>query len=165
MTRRSQKGFTLVELLCAIVVCLLATSLATLAIDMSSKSMNQQTREAEAQTLCSTLSTAISDELRFGRNFEKDAEATGDVNFSYFSASRKLGNNCRVVNQDGKILLEADGSSNPIVPGTAYTHNVKARCSLTLEDTGDVVTAMVCVYTDNDVVLAVNNFKVLLMTK
>ena len=62
--KNNNKGFTLVELLCTIVIVLLLTSCITLGIGLATKVFDKNLKSTKAQTLASTLNYLISDELR-----------------------------------------------------------------------------------------------------
>ena len=62
---RSKGGFTLTELLTAVAILGLIAAALEVGLPTAVRAYRQVTASAEAQVLCSTLSTAIADELRY----------------------------------------------------------------------------------------------------
>ena len=62
---RSKGGFTLTELLTAVAILGLIAAALGVGLPTAVRAYRQVTAGAEAQVLCSTLSTAIADELRY----------------------------------------------------------------------------------------------------
>lgn len=62
---KENRGMTLVELLCSIVILLLSTALVTVGVRLAIHTYQECMESSEAQVLCSTLTTAISDKLRY----------------------------------------------------------------------------------------------------
>ena len=62
---RGQSGMTLTELLCAVIVVLLFSSLVAVGANAAVRSFRTSMADAQAQELCSTLVAAISDKLRY----------------------------------------------------------------------------------------------------
>lgn len=101
---RNQKGLTMVELLATVVIVLLFSGLAAVGADAGVRSFRTSMADAQAQELCSTLTTALSDKLRYctvdtagQKIFFQDlgyVEYTGDNPMSVFA-----------VNNDGQLEL------------------------------------------------------------
>lgn len=62
---RNQKGLTMVELLVTVVIVLLFSGLVAVGADAGARSFRASMADAQAQELCSTLTTALSDKLRY----------------------------------------------------------------------------------------------------
>ena len=62
---RDQKGLTMVELLVTVVIVLLFSGLVAVGADAGVRSCRTSMADAQAQELCSTLTTALSDKLRY----------------------------------------------------------------------------------------------------
>lgn len=62
---RDQKGLTMVELLVTVVIVLLFSGLVAVGADAGVRSFRTSMADAQAQELCSTLTTALSDKLRY----------------------------------------------------------------------------------------------------
>lgn len=62
---RDQKGLTMVELLVTVVIVLLFSGLVAVGADAGVRSFRTSMADAQAQELCSTLTTALSNKLRY----------------------------------------------------------------------------------------------------
>ena len=60
-----RRGITLTEMLCTVLIVLLLTALLVVGIRFAGKTYTESMRLSEAQELCSTLTSVISDKLRF----------------------------------------------------------------------------------------------------
>lgn len=102
---RDQKGLTMVELLVTVVIVLLFSGLVAVGADAGVRSFRTSMADAQAQELCSTLTTALSDKLRYCTVDTTEKKIffhgggyvyyTGDDPMSVFS-----------VNQDGQLELD-----------------------------------------------------------
>ncbi len=124
-------GVTLVEMLMAVIVLILATGLITLALDFGISSFNKSNMEAEGQILCSTLATAVKDELRFARNIE--GSEISDIKFFSMNLGAK---DCsfKVENSAsggasgaGYIMLKTPKGSFDLVPKSTYVYGLGAE--------------------------------------
>ena len=116
---------SLVELLSAVLVMLLVTSLLVLGVRIGTKAYVKSVSMSEAQILCATLTTLISDELRYAGTIQ--VEADGRVGFfsqnfggadgavSYFAAD-----------ENGQITL----GGTPILSKRAYPYGLQAAVNL-----------------------------------
>ena len=98
---RNQNGLTLTEMLCTVIIVLLFSSLVAVGANAAVRSFRISMADSQAQELCSTLTTAISDKLRYC-TVEADAvfiqgvgyvEATADKIFTADSGQVYLGEN------------------------------------------------------------------------
>ena len=62
---RNQKGLTMVEMLATVLIVLLFSGLLAVGADAGVRSFRTSMADAQAQELCSTLTTALSDKLRY----------------------------------------------------------------------------------------------------
>lgn len=62
---RNQNGLTLTEMLCTVIIVLLFSSLVAVGTNAAVRSFRVSMADSQAQELCSTLTTAISDKLRY----------------------------------------------------------------------------------------------------
>ena len=116
---------SLVELLSAVLVMLLVTSLLVLGVRIGTKAYVKSVSMSEAQILCATLTTLITDELRYAGTIQVDAD--GRVGFfsqnfggadgavSYFAAD-----------ENGQITL----GGTPILSKRAYPYGLQAAVNL-----------------------------------
>ena len=65
---RIKKGFTLVELLCTIVILLLVSAAVNVGIHLAVQNYASSITNSEAHVLCGTVGDLVCDELRFGSN-------------------------------------------------------------------------------------------------
>ncbi len=154
MKRRANGGFTLVELLCAIIVLLLLASLLTLGVRTAVTAFGRSMAASEAQTLLSTLRTNVSDELRYSGTVKLAADGTpagffsrsyGEAAYSGFSADER-----------GHVLLGGE----KLLPDRAYPHGLRAEVKLTAYDTATgTFTVRITVYTASDPSLAQTEFE------
>ena len=119
----SRKGFTLTETLTAVaVLALLALALAA-GLPTAMRVYRSVTTQAEASVLCATLSTAVSDELRFSANAGSNPDGA-------FFDSATFGR---------KASFSADGEGHITIGGrellgpAAYTSGLKADIQVTYD--------------------------------
>ena len=62
---RNQNGLTLTEMLCTVIVVLLFSGLVAVGANAAVRSFRVSMADSQAQELCSTLTSVISDKLRF----------------------------------------------------------------------------------------------------
>lgn len=93
---RSIKGFTFVEMLCAILILVLAVAAMITEITFATKTYEDSVMTSQAQTLCSTVTNVISDELRYSTIQKSDGSFTS-VNY---------GDNVKFeVDEEGHLIL------------------------------------------------------------
>lgn len=71
---RSRSGMTLTETLCSLVVLLLISALLTVGTRFAVRTYQESMAVSQAQVLCSTLTAAISDKLRYCTVHEEDGQ-------------------------------------------------------------------------------------------
>ena len=76
---RNKKGMSIVELLSAIAVMLLVTVVLVTGVRLGVKAYTKSVSMSEAQILCTTLTTAVNDELRYAGTVHIDE--SGRVGF------------------------------------------------------------------------------------
>lgn len=64
MKQKKKAGLTMVELLCALAVLLLVAACMVVGVSLAIRSYDRSLASSEAQVLCATLQTTVSDELR-----------------------------------------------------------------------------------------------------
>lgn len=65
MKQKKKAGLTMVELLCALAVLLLVAACMVVGVSLAVRSYDRSLASSEAQVLCATLQTTVSDELRY----------------------------------------------------------------------------------------------------
>lgn len=158
------KGFTLVEMLCTIVIILLISALVVTGVQLGVRSYHRSISDSEAQVLCSTLTTAISDELRYAGtvHLTGGTRTTYDMTqFSFFS--QRYGDNAAfTVNSDGQVLL----SGNKLIPSKAYAYGARARLAIEYDPSEYCFTVTLSIYDREDSrELTNNSFEVKLLNQ
>ena len=116
MKQKRIAGMTLVELLCALAVVLLVSAGMVLGVSLAVRSYERSVAGSEAQVLCSTLETIVSDELR------------GKV-VGFFSQNHPDADNQQsefTTDGEGRVLL----GGQKLLPNNAYPHGLRASVEL-----------------------------------
>lgn len=131
---------SLVELLSAVLVMLLVTSLLVLGVRIGTKAYVKSVSMSEAQILCATLTTLITDELRYAGTIQVDAGGKvgffsqnfggADGTVSYFAAD-----------ENGQITL----GGTPILSKRAYPYGLQAAVKLSYAKPENRFTAILTV--------------------
>ena len=131
---------SLVELLSAVLVMLLVTSLLVLGVRIGTKAYVKSVSMSEAQILCATLTTLITDELRYAGTIQADADGRvgffsqnfggADGTVSYFAAD-----------ENGQITL----GGTPILSKRAYPYGLQAAVKLSYAKPANRFTAILTV--------------------
>ena len=117
---RKNGGFTLVELLSTIVVLLLISALMATGIQLAVRTMRRSVTASEAQVLCSTLKTVVSDELRYSGTIQQTQDE-----LSFFS--QNYGESVSFSqNEDGHVLL----GGNKLLPAKSYPDGMQAAVTI-----------------------------------
>lgn len=133
---RDRRGFTLTELLCAVLIVLLVSALLTVGVRFAGRTYNSSMQLSEAQELCSTLTSVISDKLRFC------GTVTPGAAFQ--------------VNADGQLTL----GSTKLLSSAAYPRGLRVRdVSLRYDSASGIFTVTLQVGTA-DSTLAETSFEV-----
>ena len=144
---RIKKGFTLVELLCTIVILLLVSAAVNVGIHLAVQNYASSITNSEAHVLCGTVGDLVCDELRFGSDYTWEGE-------ELIFTSRNIANRKFVV-ADGQVSLSysdaalaKDSTLKPekLLPSKAYPNGLSVDLTLTLTQNGtDIVSVQVVV--------------------
>ena len=118
---RSRQGFTLVELLCTIVVLLLVGALMVTGVQLATRIFSRSVSASEAQLLCSTLKTTVSDELRYAGTTTQTADGIAFFSQNYGESVRFT------ADEDGHVLL----GGKKLLPARSYPYGIRAEVLLT----------------------------------
>ena len=144
---RIKKGFTLVELLCTIVILLLVSAAVNVGIHLAVQNYASSITNSEAHVLCGTVGDLVCDELRFGSNLTWEKE--GLIFTSRNIASRKfVVENGQVFLSYSDAALSGDLTLKPekLLPSKAYPNGLSVDLTLTLTQNGtDIVSVQVVV--------------------
>lgn len=130
---RNKGGFTLVEMLCALLVLVLASAAMIMEISFATRTYKESMDVSNAQVLCSTLSATAGEELRYADG-TPTTDVSGNLQFSsihYGSAAFSQDENGQVKLGEEKILSPAaypnglKGSVELSYKGNAYTVSIK----------------------------------------
>lgn len=129
MKLKNKKGLTLVEMLCTVAVLVLVSMVMVLGVQLGVRSYAKSVSYSEAQVLCSTLTTTISDELRYSGTLKVDG--SGNVT-GFFSQQFGSGDyTAFTTTPEGHVQL----GGKDILPAKAYPYGIKAKVeSLTYDD-------------------------------
>ena len=76
---KQNKGFSFAELLVATIILLLTSGMLVVCIQLGIKQLYKNTQDSEAQMLCTTLSTAIQDELTYASDIRVSNTTAGNT--------------------------------------------------------------------------------------
>lgn len=154
--KRSRGGFTLVEMLCTIVVLLLLSGLLATGVRLGVFSFRKSVMASESQVLCTTLRTIVSDELRYAGTTTAENSTV-----KFFSQNYGEGSSFSQ-NDDGQVvIIDEDGAENKLLSSRAYPYGMKAKVSdFTYNESSGIFTASVTVTDSGDNELASSTFEV-----
>ena len=115
---RNQNGLTLTEMLCTVIIVLLFSSLVAVGANAAVRSFRISMADSQAQELCSTLTTAISDKLRYCT-----VEADNTVFIQGVGYVEGTAENIFTVNDSGQVYL----GKNKFLGAYAYPEGFKVQ--------------------------------------
>lgn len=148
---RNQNGLTLTEMLCTVIIVLLFSSLVAVGANAAVRSFRISMADSQAQELCSTLTTAISDKLRY---------CTVETNNTVFIQG------VGYVKGPAKDIFTADSGQvylreNKLLGAYAYPEGLKVKdFSVEYNDTERVFTVQFQIEDRRDTKLAEADFQV-----
>lgn len=145
MKHKRKAGMTLVELLCALAVLLLLSAVMVLGVSLGVRHLDRSMAGSEAQVLCATLRTAVSDELRYAGflYYDDGGQLTGFFSQNYGGEMASTGFE---TDENGQILL----GGQRLLPKKAYPHGLRARVTLSYDQATRLFSATVTVTDRND---------------
>lgn len=152
---RDRRGFTLTELLCAVLIVLLVSALLTVGVRFAGRTYNSSMQLSEAQELCSTLTSVISDKLRFCGTVTPGADGSLDHIFIQDLGSVEGEGAAFQVDADGQLTL----GSTKLLSSAAYPRGLRVRDVSLRYDTSGIFTVTLQVGTV-DSTLAETSFEV-----
>lgn len=166
----NNKGFSLIELLAAIVVLSLVTGGLVTGVILSSNQYKESIRQSEASQLYNTISSLLTNELRFTNKISYK-EGTNEVE-AIKSVSYQIdeSNLCKIFvlyesgfdvgGNYGRIAFGDDDKKNYLLGNAAYTNDLGAKIhSITYDDTNKLFTVDLDIgYKDKSIIR--NNFNV-----
>jgi len=154
-SKRSKKGFTLTELLSAILVMLLLAGILAVGVRVGVKAYVKSVSMSEAQILCSTLTTLVSDELRYAGTITVSAD--GKVGFFSQNFGGNAGGGVSFdTDEEGHVTL----GGSKILSSRAYPYGLKASVGLSYDAQSKIFQSEVKVYSGAGNELASADFEV-----
>ncbi|MCR4891963.1 MAG: hypothetical protein K5989_07290 [Lachnospiraceae bacterium] len=131
----SKAGMSLSEIMLALIILMLSGTMVVQCVQMAGEHFNRSRLESDAQLLCSTLALSLKDELCYASDVRTDGGAP-----VYFSKSRLMGGNCRILVGDGEsgtqdgvlYLASTNGGSTkyfPLVSLAEYDGSIRRGLS------------------------------------
>lgn len=150
---RNQNGLTLTEMLCTVIIVLLFSSLVAVGANAAVRSFRISMADSQAQELCSTLTTAISDKLRYCT-----VEADNTVFIQGVGYVKGPAENIFTVNSDsGQVYL----GENKFLGAYAYPEGLKVQdFSVKYDGTKRIFTVAFQIEDGRDTKLAKADFQV-----
>ena len=115
---RNQNGLTLTEMLCTVIIVLLFSGLVAVGANAAVRSFRISMADSQAQELCSTLTTAVSDKLRYCTVEADNTVFIQGVGYVYRSADKIF-----TVNDRGQVYL----GENKFLGAYAYPEGLKVK--------------------------------------
>ena len=140
--KRAKSGFSIIEMLMAVLILLLATQLIAQAVRLAAEKFYVSTNRSEAQMIVSTLSDFIRSEITTAG----EIELNGNDLASFIDASGRLGGRCELVIDDGKLVMkQLTGDSKKYYPvggpEKPYGKGMRlSECSITIDGEKKVFT-------------------------
>lgn len=169
MKKMNNKGFTLVETLCAIVMMILVTAIIVGGLQFTTNNFSKLMSVSEAQVMSKTLSTAIADELRYASDIKSDQYSNykGDKVVTYKNTNYGSDNDTFDpfidVDKEGHIVvIENDKieNSTKIVSDKVYTYGNTANVEISYSEEKCIFSVKLEIKNSNGDVLKTTNFDV-----
>ena len=146
-----KKGMSIIELLSAIIVIILVTAVLVTGVRLGVKAYTKSVSMSEAQILCTTLTTVVSDELRHTGTINTDSN--GKV-INFFIHGKGLGSFGQ--DDEGRVTIGGE----PVLSKSSYPYGLKAEVAVAMNTTQKIFNVDVTVKSKTDHVLSSNSFQV-----
>lgn len=134
MKNKKTAGLTLVEMLCCVVIMLLVSIGMVNGVSLAVRNYQSSLMASESQLLCSTISSLVTDELRYAGavDWGKDPIQFGSPSYGrcYFSQNEKKQVTLNTVSEAGTDT----GKSYKLLPSRAYHFGMEATVTLAKKD-------------------------------
>ena len=147
---KSQQGFSVVEMLMAILILILTLSFIGGGVTVIKDAYLKITLRTEAHTLLSTIITAVSNELQSANDVKKIEEARENTYWSFYNLER--GYRMHFENKNNNIYIKTEVSSEelPLLTEKTITNGLVPKIEdLTYEN--EVFTYTIKIYHKNEV--------------
>ena len=159
MKNKKTAGLTLTEMLCCVVIMLLVSIGMVNGVSLAVRNYQSSLMASESQVLCSTLTSIVSDELRYAGPVDWENP------ISFYS--RNYGKKCAFSqNREFQVTLkpvesQTDEEGFKLLPGRAYHFGMRAKVTLSKKDKSDNTFLVNVLITDSqDRELVKNDFEV-----
>ena len=154
---RSSRGFTLVEMLCTVVVLVLISALMAIGVRTAVQSFRKSVMSSESRVLCTTLRTIVSDELRYSSNIEQSNDK-----WTYFSQSYGGQGSSFSTDENGQVVVvNRNNEIKNVLSAKSYSYGMRANVNITDYDADTrIFSATVTVTDQNGKTLAETDFQV-----
>ena len=102
---RDRRGFTLTEMLCTVLIVLLISALLVVGIRFAGGTYSSSMRLSEAQELCSTLTSVITDKLRFCGSVTQSEDGGLTQIFIQNVGSVEGAGEAFTISEEGQVML------------------------------------------------------------
>lgn len=119
---KSNSGMSLMEMICAIGISLLIGVAIITGIDFATRYYKRTASTSEANILSSTLTAAVTDELRYIGSFKADSD--GNITEFFSQSFGKLSGGFG--SDDGIIIVGSGADAHLLLSSNAYTNGLKA---------------------------------------
>lgn len=166
----NSKGFSLIELLAAILILSLVSAGLVTGIILSNNQYKDSIRQSEASELYNTISSLLTNELKYTNQVELKAGTNKVEAFKSISYQIDESNLCKIYvlyesgfdagGNYGRIAFGDDDKKNYLLGNAAYTNDLGAKIhSITYDDTNKLFTVDLDIgYKDKSIIR--NNFNV-----
>ena len=152
---RSQRGATLTEMLCAVLIVVLISALLVVGIRFAGRTYNSSMKLSEAQELCSTLTSIISDKLRFCGTVTQSED--GGLTQIFIQNVGNVEGEAFQLSEDGQVML----GDSKLLGASAYPRGLRVQeVSLQYDAGTDIFTVALRIGDKTGDTLAENTFEV-----
>lgn len=134
MKNKKTAGLTLTEMLCCVVIMLLVSIGMVNGVSLAVRNYQSSLMASESQLLCSTISSLVTDELRYAGAVDWNVRPIqfGSPSYGrcYFSQNEKMQVTLNTVSEAGTDT----GKSYKLLPSRAYHFGMEAKVTLTKKD-------------------------------
>lgn len=159
MKNKKTAGLTLTEMLCCVVIMLLVSIGMVNGVSLAVRNYQSSLMASESQVLCSTLTSVVSDELRYA------GPVKWENPISFYS--RSYGRRCVFdQNEEHQVTLKPVddsgyvGTGFNLLPGRAYHFGMGAKVEIKRKGTEDTFLVTVRISDSQDRELVKNDFEV-----
>ena len=160
MKNKKTAGLTLTEMLCCVVIMLLVSIGMVNGVSLAVRNYQSSLMASESQVLCSTLTSIVSDELRYAGPVDWDKDP-----ISFYSPS--YGRPCVFAqNEEHQVTLkpvddsEFEGTGFNLLPGRAYHFGMRAEVTLAQKPDTENTFLVTILITAQERELVKNDFEV-----